>query len=128
MRTLAVPADASQVLLCIARILAVAILFVWGFFCVAHLLGDAGTADRALVPRDYGILVAMVSSLVGLGLALKWERLGAILTLAAVAVGAMLNWKVLLFPGILIPLAALLFLLHSHWRSSARPTPNPTST
>jgi len=58
----------------------------------------------------------MIASLCGLATALKWERSGATLALIAVAIGAVLNWKVLLFPAILIPVAAVLFLVHSHLR------------
>lgn len=104
------PTSATAVLWS-ARILTVAILCFWGYFIVAHWLGDAGAASRALTLRDYAGLAMMVTSLVGLGVALKKERLGAGITLAAVAMGALLNWRTLLFPAALIPVTALLFLL-----------------
>ena len=44
---------------------------------------------------------------------------GGLMTLAAVLLGALLNWKVLLFPGTLIPLNALLFLW-ADWISRPR--------
>lgn len=93
-----------------ARVLTVAILGFWGYFMVAHLLGDAGAASRALTLRDYAGLTAMIASLVGLALALKWERCGAGMTLIAVAIGALFNWQTLMFPPALIPLTAVLFL------------------
>jgi len=89
------------------------ILGIWLFFIVAHLFGDAGAPSRPLTYGDYGILTAMVVSLIGLGLALKWVRFGAALTLVAVAFEALLNWKVLLLPPGLIPITAGLFVASS---------------
>jgi hypothetical protein len=58
----------------------------------------------------------MAASLVGLVVAWKWEFAGAVLTFVAVLIGAVVNWRVLIFPGTLIPLTAGLFLL-SWWMS-----------
>jgi hypothetical protein len=52
----------------------------------------------------------MVVSLVGLAVALRWELTGAAMTLVAVLIGAVVNWKVLSFPANLIPIVAVLFL------------------
>jgi hypothetical protein len=109
---------ASAIILWIARILAVLILGFWGFMIIAHLVGDAGAPSRDLTLQDYAGISAMVGSLLGLGLSFKWERSGAMVSLTSIAIGATLNWKVLLFPGILIPIAAVLFLLHSYLRHS----------
>jgi hypothetical protein len=94
-----------------ARILSVAIGLFWGFFFVAHLFGDAGRSSRPLGWADYVILGALLVALGGLALSWKWEGIGAAITLIAVAVGAAVNWKVLVFPGTLIPVAAFLFLV-----------------
>lgn len=94
-----------------------AILSFWGYFMAAHLVGDAGVASRALTLRDYASLGLLVCSLLGLAVALRWERPGAIITLIAVALGALFNWRVLLFPGTLIPMAAVLFLFVSSRRN-----------
>ncbi len=102
-----------------ARILSALILLFWGFFILGHLFGNAGNPSRPLTINDYVILSAMFISLVGLGVAWKWEFVGAITTLAAVLVGAIVNWKVLVFPGTLIPFTACLFLL-SWWTSRAQ--------
>ena len=56
-------------------------------------------------------LTTLVISLVGLAVAWKWELAGATMTLVAVVIGAVINWRVLVFPGTLIPLAACLFLI-----------------
>jgi hypothetical protein len=109
---------ASAIILWIARILAVLILGFWGFMIIAHLVGDAGAPSRALNLQDYAGISAMFGSLLGLGLTFKWERMGAMVTLTAIAIGTTLNWRVLLFPGILIPINAVLFLLHSYLRHS----------
>jgi hypothetical protein len=93
-----------------ARILSGLILLVWGTFLAAHLLGDAGRASRPLVGSDYVLLAATAASLLGLALAWVREFAGAVLTLLAVAISAGMNWKVLVLPGMLIPIAALLFL------------------
>ena len=105
-----------------ARMLTLAILCLWGFFMVAHVLGDAEGSSHALNMNDYASLVLMVASVVGLGLALKWERLGATMAIAAVAVGAVFNWRVLVFPPALIPIAAVLFLFYAYLRNAAQQT------
>src|SRR5262245_53664778 len=86
-----------------ARILSALILSFWGFFIVAHLVGEEGRSSRPLVMSDYISLTAMVVSLAGLGVAWKWERIGAAMTLGAVLIGAIVNWRSLV-PGALIPL------------------------
>jgi hypothetical protein len=98
-----------------ARALSGLLLLFWGFFLIAHLFGEEGHATRPLVWNDYLVLSALLASLAGLALAWKWERAGAAVTLAAVAVCAAVNWKVLIFPGALIPVAAVLHLLS--WRA-----------
>ena len=42
-------------------------------------------------------------------LAWKWERMGAAIALVAIVICAVVNWKVLIFPGTLIPITALLY-------------------
>jgi len=95
----------------LARILSALILLFWSFFIVAHLVGDEGRSSRPLTTSDYISLTTMVVSIAGLGVAWKWEFIGAALTLVAVFIGAFANWRSLNFPGALIPLAAGLFLL-----------------
>ena len=93
-----------------ARLLSAMILLFWGVLLVAHLVGDAGRSSRPLTAMDYVIFSAMVLSLIGLLIAWKWEFTGALVTITAVLVGAIVNWRVLMFPGTLIPIAAALFL------------------
>ena len=97
------------------------ILLFWGFLLVAHLVGEAGRASRPLVSTDYILLALMTLSLVGLLLSWKWEFNGAVITLVAVLIGTVVNWRVLIFPGTLIPIAAVLFVA-SWWlaRTAAR--------
>ena len=101
-----------------ARLLSAVILLFWGFFLVAQLVGDEGRSSRPLTWDDYLGLAALVAALVGLALAWKWELTGAAVTLVAVAVCAAANWKILLFPGLLIPLTAALYLC-SWWARRA---------
>jgi hypothetical protein len=82
---------AATIVLWSARTPTVAILGFWGFLIAAHLLGTAGAPSCPLTPTDYMSLVAMVASLLGLGLALKWPRPESAITLAAFAVGAFAN-------------------------------------
>lgn len=98
----------------IARILGSLIVFFFGFFLIAHLIGDQGRASRPLVWNDYVILVTLVVSLVGLLLAWKWEFAGAALALIAILACAAVNWRILVSPGALIPISCLLYLLS--WR------------
>jgi len=93
-----------------ARLLSLVILAFWGFFLVASLFGDAARGSRPLVTGDFVILAALVTSLAGLAAAWKWELAGAAITLAAVALCAAVNWRLLMFPGTLIPITACLFL------------------
>jgi len=103
-----------------ARILSSLIVLFYGFFLVAHLVGDQGVASRPLVWSDYAILATLVISLLSLLLAWKWEFAGAAIALAAIMVCAVLNWRVLVFPGTLIPVSALLYLLSWWTRRTCR--------
>ncbi len=97
-----------------ARILSGLIVLFFGLFLVAHLIGDQGRASRPLAWSDYVILVTVVVSLVGLLLAWKWEFAGAAIALIAILVCAVVNWRVLVFPGALIPITSVLYFL-SWW-------------
>jgi hypothetical protein len=96
-----------------ARILSVIILLFWGVFLTAHLLGDAGDPARTLTSSDYIVLGTLITSLLGLALAWRWQIAGATTSLLAISVCAAVNWKVVVFPGVLIPTDAVLFL--SSW-------------
>jgi len=110
-----------------ARILSALILLFWGWFLVAHLIGDAGRPSRPLAIHDYVGLTALVVSLVGLAVAWKWELAGGTLTLAAVLVGAFVNWQSLAFPGTLISVAAVTFLA-GWWLSRGPRRDQPASS
>ena len=101
-----------------ARILSGLSVLFFGFFLVSHLIGDQGRASRPLVWRDYLILTTLVVSLVGLLLAWKWEFAGAAVALIAFLICAVLNWRVLVSPGVLIPISSVLYLI-SWWMSLA---------
>lgn len=110
-----------------ARVLTCLIVLFFGFFLIAHLFGDQGRPSRPLVWQDYVILATLVMSLAGLLLACKWERLGAAIALLAIGICALVNWNVLIFPGTLIPLTALLYSLSSWLRPHpVRQTQNRT--
>lgn len=97
-----------------ARILSGLIVLFFGFFLVAHSIGDQGQASRPLVWGDYLILATLVVSLAGLLLAWKWEFAGAAIALIAILVCAVMNWRIMVSPGVLIPISSLLYLLS--WR------------
>jgi hypothetical protein len=94
-----------------ARGLSALILLCWSYFIIAHMVGDAGRAARPLNLSDYVIMTTLGLALTGLGVAWKWELAGGLLTLGAILVCALVNWKVLVFPGTLILVTAALFLL-----------------
>ena len=102
-----------------ARVLTCLIVLFFGFFLIAHLVGDQGRPSRPLNWSDYVILTTLVVSLVGLLLAWKWERMGAAIALIAIVICAVVNWRVLIFPGALIPLTALLYWV-SFWMRRRR--------
>ena len=106
-----------------ARILSALILLVWGFFLIAHLVGDEGGASRSLNPGDYIGLTTMLAWLVGLAVAWKWELAGGAIALVAVLICALVNWRVLIFPGTLIPITALLFLSSGWMRRTLQRDP-----
>jgi hypothetical protein len=93
------------------RVLSGLVLLTMGGFMLAYFIGGEETSSRALTLADHAGLAALLTSLVGLAAAWKWERLGATIALAAVAVGAALNWGVVMFPLVVIPIVAVLFLL-----------------
>ena len=78
-----------------------------GGFMLAYFLGGEEVAARPLAQSDMIGLGALITSLIGLAAAWKWECFGAILTLASVAVGFAYNWQVITFPLVLIPIAAV---------------------
>ena len=94
----------------VARILSGLIVLFFGFFLVAHLVGEQGQASRPLVWADYVMLATLVVSLVGLLLAWKWEFAGAAIALIAILACAVVNWRILISPGALIPISAVLYL------------------
>lgn len=100
-----------------ARTLSGLIVLFFGFFLVAHLVGDQGQASRPLVWGDYVILATLIVSLVGLLLAWKWEFAGAAIALIAILACAVVNWRILVSPGALIPIVAVLYLVSWRLRS-----------
>ena len=98
-----------------ARVLSGLIVLFFGFFLIAHLIGDQGRPSRPMVWNDYVILTTLVIALVGLLLSWKSELAGAAVTLIAIAICAALNWRVLV-PGALIPITAVLYMI-SWWIS-----------
>jgi hypothetical protein len=108
-----------------ARSFSVLILAFWGFFIVAHLLGDAGRPSRPLVVRDYALITAMLAWLAGLALAWRHELIGAVTALAAIAVAACLNPWAVAGLGVLPLAAALLFLLT--WWLGRMPSRRPAA-
>jgi hypothetical protein len=97
-----------------ARVISSLIVLFFGFFLVAHLVGDQERASRPLVWSDYVILTTLIVSLVGLLLSWRWEFAGGAIALIAILVCATLNWRTLVSPGVLIPISAVLYLL-SWW-------------
>ena len=93
-----------------ARILSAMILLFYGVFIVAEFFGDQGSPSRPLRISDYLILCAMATWLLGLAAAWKWELPGALIALAAALFSCALNWRMIIFPGSIIVLNALLFL------------------
>ncbi|SRR6266576_2123674 len=93
-----------------ARILSAMIFVVWGVFLIAHFLGHADDSTRSLNLSDYSMLATLISSMVGLAVAWRWEFAGAAIALVSIGLCAVVNWRVVVFPGLLIPATAVLFL------------------
>lgn len=94
-----------------ARLLSALILVFWGFFILAHLLGDAGHPSRPITVGDAAQIALMLLELAGLALAWRHELAGAVATLAAAVIAACFNPHAVTGLGMLPALAALLFLL-----------------
>ena len=107
-----------------ARTISALVLIFWGFLIVGHLTGVANQGARPFVVTDYIILSSLSVSLLGLLIAWRYEFGGALLTLLSITVCALFNWRVLIFPGTLIPLAAISFLVA--WWSSEYQAINPS--
>jgi len=86
---------------------------------VMHFFGSEEPGVQPLSTEDILQLFLMGVWLLGLIAAWKWELAGAIAALAAYTVHIYVNWAVLSFPILLIPITALLFL-GSWWLN--RPT------
>ncbi len=106
-----------------ARTISALVLVFWGFMMVGHLTGDANQDARPFIMADYVILGSLSASLFGLLFAWRYEFAGAILSLLAIAACAFVNWRVLIFPGTLIPFTTALFLI-AWWTSKPRPLSN----
>lgn len=102
-----------------ARTISALVLIFWGFMMVGHLTGDANQDARSLMMPDYIILGSLTLSLIGLLVAWRYEFGGAIVALLAITICAFVNWRVMIFPGTLIPFAATLFLI-AWWTSKPR--------
>lgn len=107
----------------IARVFSVLIFLFWGFFIVMHLVGEEGRPSRPLVLQDFLLMGGLGLSLLGLAIAWKRERAGSLLTLVCVAIGAVVNWRILAFPNALIPFTAILFLVASCLGSARKARP-----
>lgn len=103
-----------------ARVLTVLLILFFGFFLIAHLIGDQGRPSRPLNWNDYVILTSLIVSLAGLLLAWKWERWGGAIALLAFVICAFANWQILIFPGTLILVTALLYTVSSFMRRQSR--------
>ena len=112
-------ANRTAALTYLPRIISALVLLAIGGFMLAYFVGGQESSPRAFTLADYTGLSALVISLVGLLAAWKWERLGAIVTLVAVAVGTALNWHIVKSPLVVIPIAALLFLLCAWLKNNA---------
>jgi hypothetical protein len=86
---------------------------------LAYFIGGQETSSRALTLADYVSLAGLATSLIGLAAAWKWERLGAAITLAAVAVGAAFNLALIMSPLVVIPIVAVLFYLCDWLKNNA---------
>lgn len=108
-----------------ARSLSVLILLVWGFFILAHLLGEAGRPSRPLAAGDAVLITTMLLGLAGLALAWRHELAGAVVTFASAAVAACLNPRAVTGLAVLPLVAALLFLIA--WRIGRASSPQPAA-
>ena len=105
-----IPSSSANLLRWSARLLSGMIVLFWGFFLLANLFGNAERSSRPLIWADYVMLTGIIIAIAGLALAWKWELPGALLALFAFGIVAAINWRVVIFPGTLIPITALLFL------------------
>lgn len=102
-----------------ARILSVPVVLIWAFLILSYAFGPERSLPSNL-PEGIAY-VAMIVSILALAVAWKWEGLGGILCLMAVAVGAAYNGQGLLSPAMVVPINAALFLLSWRLNRATRP-------
>lgn len=92
-----------------ARILSVPVICVWAFFIIAYAIGP----ERSLPGNasDFIAYVAMITTIIALAVAWRWELAGSILSLAAAAVAAAVHPHSFWSATIIMPINAFLFLL-----------------
>ena len=66
-----------------ARIISSLLLAFFIFIIIAHVFSDEGSKFVELPFREQAILSLLLLEMVGLGIAWKWEIIGAVVTLAA---------------------------------------------
>jgi len=103
----------------IARIISVLFILTTMFFFIAE---EVFRDDPRTVPLPIGPLVMGALLFVGLGLAWKWELVGALIALVGFIGVSIVNPGALTKPlWFIIPLTAILFLLCWWWTKSPRP-------
>lgn len=106
-----------------ARVLSVLIIMTMLFFFIGEgVSGDTSPNARPLNSTDIIQLVLAGIELVGLALAWRWEARGGSITLVAFVCKGIVNPRTIGTPLLLIPFAAILFLL-SWWMSRNSHTP-----
>lgn len=98
----------------LARLLSILILSVALLFVIGDLLDRTHIFSQFLYTGDYLSLVICFTGLGGLVLAWKWELLGGTVVLLSVALFSLDHYWVVLFPGTLVPVTGLLFVLSSY--------------
>ena len=98
----------------VARVLSALLILVMLIFFVGEGLGPPSSASVPLSTADIVQLVLATIELIGLALAWRWEALGGSMTLIAFIIQGIINPRTFLFPLLMIPLTAILFL--SCWR------------
>ncbi|MCB1122956.1 MAG: hypothetical protein KJT03_15480 [Verrucomicrobiae bacterium] len=98
----------------LARLLSILILSASFLLVVGDLLDRTQIFSQFLYSGDYLSLALCGVALGGLVLAWRWELVGGLVVLLAVALFSWDHFWVVLFPGTLVPITGLLFVLSSY--------------
>ncbi|MDP7070560.1 MAG: hypothetical protein QF561_04340 [Phycisphaerales bacterium] len=108
----------------VGRGLGVFYVAFFGFFLIAHLVGDEPVSEQPLTPGEVGIFIAIGASVLGVGLAFWKAHLGGGVMLASWIAMIAIDWHIVVNIFFGIPAIAGALLIASGGVSPEGPCPS----